>query len=63
MRSDSRRFEGHRASKGAFQQQHVRASLRRSIQQLRRVQPWPAAASGTTKRNETAPLGAREVES
>ena len=41
--SDRRRFECHRAAKGAFQQRDVRASLRRAVQQLRRVQPWPPA--------------------
>lgn len=39
MSSDSRRFDGHRAAKGAFQQLNVRASLRRSIEQLRRTPP------------------------
>lgn len=35
--SDSRRFDGHRAAKGAFQRLNVRASLRRAIEQLRRT--------------------------
>lgn len=35
--SDCRRFDGHRATKGAFQQRDVRASLRRAIAQIKRT--------------------------
>ncbi len=57
MSSDCRRFDGHRAAKGAFQKQSVRASLRRATEQLRRVQPWattkPAPVAVTVDRPAT----------
>ncbi len=44
MSSDCRRFQAHRAAKGAFQRRETSAALKRALDQLRRVQPW-----GTTK--------------
>ncbi len=40
MSSDCRRFDGHRAAKGALQRRETSASLKRALHQLRRVQPW-----------------------
>ncbi len=49
MSSDCRRFDGHRAAKGAFQRRETSASLKRALHQLRHVQPW-----GTTKPSPVA---------
>lgn len=51
--SDRRRFECHRAAKGAFQRHDVRASLRRGLQQLGRLQPWPTAPKPSTPSTTT----------
>lgn len=39
MSSDCRRFQAHRAAKGAFQRRDVSASLRRAIEQIKRTSP------------------------
>lgn len=57
MSSDCRRFDGHRAAKGAFQRSATSASLKRALHQLRRVQPWattkPAPVAVTVDRPAT----------
>jgi len=45
--SDRRQHDVHRAIKRGFQGQPVKASLRRALAQLDRLQPWPRATTTT----------------
>lgn len=56
--TDCRRFQGHRAAKGAFQRHNPRASQRRAEEQLRRVQPWPTTKPAVAVPHDAA-RGAR----